>query len=98
MDLSQKYLAVLQEYECDLEFVRKLFQSKKEDPPVPRCMPPVSFMGEENSDMSLDLVVGYLQKYNYITCPRTVYFHLLMQHNEACSLSVAGHWKNCMVT
>ncbi|XP_056594071.1 dynein axonemal heavy chain 5 [Triplophysa dalaica] len=42
MDLSLKYMAVLQEYECDLEYVRKLFQSKKEDPPIPRCMPPVT--------------------------------------------------------
>lgn len=65
MDLSLKYMAVLQEYECDLEYVRKLFQSKKEDPPIPRCMPPVSFMGYENNDMSLDLVVGYLQQYKH---------------------------------
>uniref|UniRef100_A0A8C2DP94 Dynein, axonemal, heavy chain 5 like n=1 Tax=Cyprinus carpio TaxID=7962 RepID=A0A8C2DP94_CYPCA len=32
MDLTQKYMVVLQRYECDLEFVRKLYQREKNNP------------------------------------------------------------------
>nr|XP_055038161.1 dynein axonemal heavy chain 5 isoform X2 [Misgurnus anguillicaudatus] len=42
MDLSQKYMAVLRRYADYLELVRKLFQSQKDDPPIPGNMPPVS--------------------------------------------------------
>ncbi|XP_002666734.3 dynein axonemal heavy chain 5 [Danio rerio] len=32
MDLNQKYMVVLQRYECDLEFVRKCYQKEKDNP------------------------------------------------------------------
>ncbi|KAI4900024.1 hypothetical protein NFI96_023292, partial [Prochilodus magdalenae] len=42
MDLSQKYEIVLQRFANDLEQVRKLYQKHKDNPPIPRNMPPVA--------------------------------------------------------
>ncbi|XP_040521760.1 dynein axonemal heavy chain 5 isoform X2 [Gallus gallus] len=42
MDLSEKYTIVLQQYGQDLDFVQKLYQEQKENPPIPRNMPPVT--------------------------------------------------------
>ncbi|KAK2518351.1 dynein heavy chain 5 [Columba guinea] len=35
IDLNEKYTIVLQQYSQDLEFVRKLYQEQKENPPIP---------------------------------------------------------------
>ncbi|KAK4825975.1 hypothetical protein QYF61_003544, partial [Mycteria americana] len=40
IDLNEKYTIVLQQYSQDLEFVRKLYQKQKENPPIPRNIPP----------------------------------------------------------
>uniref|UniRef100_A0A8B9FAK4 Dynein heavy chain 5, axonemal n=1 Tax=Amazona collaria TaxID=241587 RepID=A0A8B9FAK4_9PSIT len=42
IDLNEKYIIVLQQYSQDLEFVQKLYESQKENPPIPRNMPPVT--------------------------------------------------------
>uniref|UniRef100_A0AAZ3RNU2 Dynein, axonemal, heavy chain 5 n=1 Tax=Oncorhynchus tshawytscha TaxID=74940 RepID=A0AAZ3RNU2_ONCTS len=42
LDLTDKYMAVLQHYSRDLELVRKLYQKQKDNPPIPRNMPPVA--------------------------------------------------------
>lgn len=41
IDLNEKYTIVLQQYSQDLEFVQKLYQKQKENPPIPRNIPPV---------------------------------------------------------
>uniref|UniRef100_A0A4W3JT40 Dynein heavy chain 5, axonemal-like n=1 Tax=Callorhinchus milii TaxID=7868 RepID=A0A4W3JT40_CALMI len=42
LDLTDKYLVVLQRYGRDLDFVRKTYQKQKENPPIPRNVPSVS--------------------------------------------------------
>uniref|UniRef100_A0A663DRU1 Dynein axonemal heavy chain 5 n=1 Tax=Aquila chrysaetos chrysaetos TaxID=223781 RepID=A0A663DRU1_AQUCH len=42
IDLNEKYTIVLQQYSQDLEFVQKLYQKHKENPPIPRNIPPPS--------------------------------------------------------
>uniref|UniRef100_A0A6Q2YIW6 AAA+ ATPase domain-containing protein n=1 Tax=Esox lucius TaxID=8010 RepID=A0A6Q2YIW6_ESOLU len=42
LDLTDKYMAVLQRYSRDLEVIRKLYQKQKDNPPIPRNMPPVA--------------------------------------------------------
>nr|XP_006825999.1 PREDICTED: dynein heavy chain 5, axonemal [Saccoglossus kowalevskii] len=42
LNLHEKYMKVLSNYGRDLETVRKLYQKYKEDPPVPRNIPPVA--------------------------------------------------------
>lgn len=41
IDLNEKYIIVLQQYSQDLEFIQKLYQKEKENPPIPRNIPPV---------------------------------------------------------
>lgn len=41
IDLNEKYIIVLQHYSQDLGFVQKLYEKQKENPPIPRNMPPV---------------------------------------------------------
>lgn len=41
IDLNEKYTIVLQQYSQDLEFIQKLYQKEKENPPIPRNIPPV---------------------------------------------------------
>uniref|UniRef100_A0A8B9SXA0 Dynein heavy chain 5, axonemal n=1 Tax=Anas platyrhynchos TaxID=8839 RepID=A0A8B9SXA0_ANAPL len=42
IDLSEKYTIVLQQYSRDLDFVQNLYQKQKENPPIPRNIPPVA--------------------------------------------------------
>ncbi|XP_063254244.1 dynein axonemal heavy chain 5-like isoform X2 [Prinia subflava] len=42
IDLNEKYTIVLQQYSQDLEFIQKLYQKEKENPPIPRNIPPVT--------------------------------------------------------
>uniref|UniRef100_A0A8B9I210 Dynein axonemal heavy chain 5 n=1 Tax=Anser brachyrhynchus TaxID=132585 RepID=A0A8B9I210_9AVES len=42
IDLSEKYTIVLQQYSRDLDFVQNLYQKQKENPPIPRNIPPVT--------------------------------------------------------
>uniref|UniRef100_A0A674HKF3 Dynein axonemal heavy chain 5 n=1 Tax=Taeniopygia guttata TaxID=59729 RepID=A0A674HKF3_TAEGU len=42
IDLNEKYTIVLQQYNQDLEFIQKLYQKEKENPPIPRNIPPVT--------------------------------------------------------
>ncbi|XP_007895756.2 dynein axonemal heavy chain 5 [Callorhinchus milii] len=42
LDLTDKYLVVLQRYGRDLDFVRKTYQKQKENPPIPRNVPSVT--------------------------------------------------------
>ncbi len=48
MDLTQKYLVVLQRYECDLEFVRKLYQRENNNPSSAQFKTPVSSLLSDN--------------------------------------------------
>lgn len=41
IDLNEKYIIVVQQYSQDLEFIQKLYQKEKENPPIPRNIPPV---------------------------------------------------------
>lgn len=41
IDLNEKYTIVLHRYSKDLEFIEKLYQKEKENPPIPRNIPPV---------------------------------------------------------
>ncbi|EMP33916.1 Dynein heavy chain 8, axonemal [Chelonia mydas] len=41
IDLTEKYIIILQRYSRDLDLVRKLYQKQKENPPMPRNVPPV---------------------------------------------------------
>uniref|UniRef100_A0A8B9DK17 Dynein axonemal heavy chain 5 n=1 Tax=Anser cygnoides TaxID=8845 RepID=A0A8B9DK17_ANSCY len=40
--LDEKYTIVLQQYSRDLDFVQNLYQKQKENPPIPRNIPPVT--------------------------------------------------------
>uniref|UniRef100_A0A8C8RI05 Dynein axonemal heavy chain 5 n=1 Tax=Pelusios castaneus TaxID=367368 RepID=A0A8C8RI05_9SAUR len=42
IDLTEKYIIVLQRYSRDLDLVRKLYQKQKENPPMPRNVPPIT--------------------------------------------------------
>ncbi|XP_041103970.1 dynein heavy chain 5, axonemal [Polyodon spathula] len=42
LDMTDKYLVVLQRYGKDLDLVRKLYQKQKDNPPTPRNIPPVA--------------------------------------------------------
>uniref|UniRef100_H3AFE6 Dynein axonemal heavy chain 5 n=1 Tax=Latimeria chalumnae TaxID=7897 RepID=H3AFE6_LATCH len=42
LDLNDKYLLVVQRYSRDLDLVRKLYQKQRENPPIPRNVPPVA--------------------------------------------------------
>ncbi|XP_036378537.1 dynein heavy chain 5, axonemal, partial [Megalops cyprinoides] len=42
LDLTDKYLTVLQHYSRDLELVRKHYQKQRDNPPTARNMPPVA--------------------------------------------------------
>ncbi|OWK63012.1 Dynein heavy chain 5, axonemal [Lonchura striata] len=44
--LNEKYAIVLQKYSQDLEFIQKLYQKEKENPPIPRNIPPTMEMKE----------------------------------------------------
>ncbi|MGH0119136.1 UNVERIFIED_CONTAM: hypothetical protein FKN15_052965 [Acipenser sinensis] len=44
LDMTDKYLVVLQRYGKDLDLVRKLYQKQKDNPPTPRNIPPVPEM------------------------------------------------------
>ena len=40
--MNEKYMKVLMSYGKDLESIRKLYQKFKQEPPIPRNLPPVS--------------------------------------------------------
>ena len=42
LDLRDKYVSVLHHYGRDLEAVRKLYQKQKNEPIIPRNLPPIS--------------------------------------------------------
>ena len=42
LDMNEKYMKVLMSYGKDLESIRKLYQKFKQEPPIPRNLPPVS--------------------------------------------------------
>ncbi|XP_077985364.1 dynein axonemal heavy chain 8-like [Glandiceps talaboti] len=42
MNIDEKYSLILQHFGNELETIRKLYQKNKDDPPVPRDMPPVA--------------------------------------------------------
>lgn len=46
MDLNQKYMVVLQRYECDLEFVRKCYQREKDNPNYLHLTPVSSLLSD----------------------------------------------------
>ncbi|MGH0159990.1 UNVERIFIED_CONTAM: hypothetical protein FKN15_038542 [Acipenser sinensis] len=55
LDMTDKYLVVLQHYGKDLDLVRKLYQKQKDNPPTPRNIPP-------HYGKDLDLVRKLYQK------------------------------------
>lgn len=42
LDINEKYMKVLMNYSRDLEGIRKLYQKTKQDPLIPRNLPPVA--------------------------------------------------------
>ena len=42
LDMNEKYMKVLMNYSRDLESIRKLYQKSKQDPMIPRNLPPVA--------------------------------------------------------
>ena len=42
LDMNEKYMKVLMNYSRDLESIRKLYQKFKQDPMIPRNLPPVA--------------------------------------------------------
>ncbi|XP_067868157.1 dynein axonemal heavy chain 5 isoform X2 [Heterodontus francisci] len=42
LDLTDKYLVVMQRFGRDLDLARKTYQKQRENPPIPRNVPPVS--------------------------------------------------------
>uniref|UniRef100_A0A8C3PI70 Uncharacterized protein n=2 Tax=Charadriiformes TaxID=8906 RepID=A0A8C3PI70_9CHAR len=64
IDLNEKYNIVLQQYSQDLEFVRKLYQKQKENPPIPRNMPPVTgkIMWAQQLYRKIDRPMTFLKK------------------------------------
>ncbi|GCC35016.1 hypothetical protein chiPu_0013494 [Chiloscyllium punctatum] len=42
LDLTDKYLMLLQQFGRDLDLIRRTYQKQRENPPVPRNVPPVS--------------------------------------------------------
>ncbi|KAM6444422.1 dynein axonemal heavy chain 5-like [Rhynochetos jubatus] len=64
IDLSEKYTIVLQQYSQDLEFVRKLYQKQKENPPLSRNIPPVTgkIMWAQQLYRKIDHPMTFLKK------------------------------------
>lgn len=44
LDLTPKYMVVLQHYGHELEQVRRLYQKQRDNPPIARNMPTVSLV------------------------------------------------------
>ena len=42
LNMNEKYMKVLMNYSRDLEGIRKLYQKSKQDPIIPRNLPPVA--------------------------------------------------------
>ncbi|XP_035754904.1 dynein heavy chain 5, axonemal-like [Egretta garzetta] len=63
-DLDEKYTIVLQRYSQDLEFVRELYQKQKENPPIPRNIPPVTgkIMWAQQLYRKIDHPMTFLKK------------------------------------
>ncbi len=62
MDLTQKYLVVLQRYECDLEFVRKLYQREKNNPSSAQFKTHVSPLLSDNQTAQLYFIFKSFHK------------------------------------
>ncbi|XP_067147242.1 dynein axonemal heavy chain 5-like [Apteryx mantelli] len=64
IDLDEKYTIVLQQYSQDLDFVRRLYQKQKENPPVPRNIPPVTgkIMWAQQLYRKIDHPMKFLKK------------------------------------
>uniref|UniRef100_A0A8C5X2W6 Dynein axonemal heavy chain 5 n=1 Tax=Malurus cyaneus samueli TaxID=2593467 RepID=A0A8C5X2W6_9PASS len=64
IDLNEKYTMVLQQYSRDLEFIQKLYQKEKENPPIPRNMPPVTgkIMWAQQLFRKIDHPMTFLKK------------------------------------
>ncbi|XP_051465193.1 dynein axonemal heavy chain 5-like [Apus apus] len=64
IDLSEKYIIVLQRYSQDLEFVQTLYQNQKENPPIPRNIPPVTgkIMWAQQLYRKIDHPMTFLKK------------------------------------
>ncbi len=74
MDLTQKYLVVLQRYECDLEFVRKLYQREKNNPSSAQFKTPVSSLLSDNQTAQLYFI------FQMQTCPQLI-LHIFRKSN-----------------
>ncbi|XP_027742699.1 dynein heavy chain 5, axonemal-like isoform X3 [Empidonax traillii] len=64
IDLSEKYTIVLQQYSQDLEFIQELYQKEKENPPIPRNVPPVTgkIMWAQQLFRKIDHPMTFLKK------------------------------------
>ncbi|XP_027535085.1 dynein heavy chain 5, axonemal-like isoform X2 [Neopelma chrysocephalum] len=64
IDLNEKYTIVLQQYSQDLEFIQELYQKEKENPPIPRNIPPVTgkIMWAQQLFRKIDHPMTFLKK------------------------------------
>ncbi|XP_027499866.1 dynein heavy chain 5, axonemal-like isoform X4 [Corapipo altera] len=64
IDLNEKYTIVLQKYSQDLEFIQELYQKEKENPPIPRNIPPVTgkIMWAQQLFRKIDHPMTFLKK------------------------------------
>ncbi|GAB0182986.1 dynein axonemal heavy chain 5 [Grus japonensis] len=65
IDLNEKYTIVLQQYSQDLEFVQKLYQKQKENPPIPRNIPPELLVNLDPVVLEVFYETKYLKKMDF---------------------------------
>ncbi|XP_069769396.1 dynein axonemal heavy chain 5 isoform X5 [Narcine bancroftii] len=64
LELTDKYLVVLQRFGRDLDLVRKTYQKQRENPPTPRNIPPISgkIMWVRQLFRKIDIPMKFLKK------------------------------------
>ncbi|CAB1349768.1 unnamed protein product [Coregonus sp. 'balchen'] len=75
LDLTDKYMAVLQRYSRDLELVRKLYQKQKDNPPIPRNMPPYELLYHRGWSQAVEMGRHGLNASLLVRDPETKVLH-----------------------
>ncbi|KAJ7420669.1 dynein heavy chain 5, axonemal-like protein [Willisornis vidua] len=96
IDLSEKYTLVLQQYSQDLEFIQELYQKEKENPPIPRNIPPTVEMKKvaKNYNKMAAVLLEFELIYHRAWCRfadqarNSLYASLLVRHPETKELFV----------
>lgn len=74
LDIADRYRHIIIMYVKDLEFIQRVYNKNKENPPIPRDLPPIA-----------GKIAWIRQLYRHITSPIQVFqqFSELMKTNEA---------------